>query len=114
MYVDPIAAAQALHRTINEMTDGEVAIRVLRRGLNIRSDARVLRNRLERHQMKKHFGSGAAPWNPVIDERSETHEPRLISSSPSKGSNLVGHFPQARVLEIPTSTGIFRPNVPAT
>ena len=30
MCVDPIAAAEALHRTINEMTDGEVAISVLR------------------------------------------------------------------------------------
>ena len=64
--------------------------------------------------MRRHFGSGAAPWKPVIDERSETHEPRLISSSPPKGSNLVGHFPQARVFEIPTNTRIFRPNVPAT
>ena len=27
-----------------------------------------------------------------------------------KGSNLVGHFPQAGVFEIPTSTEIFRPN----
>ena len=27
---------------------------------------------------------------------------------------MVGHFPQARVFEIPTSTGIFRPNVLAT
>ena len=112
--VDPIAAAQALHRTINEMTDGEVAIRVLRHGLNIRSDARVLRNRLERHQMRRHFGCGAALWNPVMDERSETHEPRLILSSPPESSNLVGRFPQARVFEIPTSTGIFRPNAPAT
>ena len=45
MCVDPVGAAQALNRAINEVTDGEVAVSVLRHGLNIRSDARVLRNR---------------------------------------------------------------------
>ena len=88
MCVDPVAAAQALNRTINKMTDGEVAVSVLRHGLNIRSDARVLRNRLERYQMKRHFVSGTAPWNPVIDERSEIPEPRLISFSPSNRSKV--------------------------
>ena len=107
MCVDPIAATQALHRTINEMTNGEVAIRVLRHGLNIRSNARVSRNRLESHQMRRHFGSGTASWNSVIDEQSETHEPRLISSSPPKGSNLVGHFPQARSSRFRLAQGFF-------
>ena len=111
MCVDPVAAAQALHHSINELIDGEVAVSVLRLGLNIRSDARVLRDRLERHQMRRYFGSGAAPWNPVIDERFKIREPRLISSSPLDSSNLIGNFPQARVFEIPTSTGIFRPDV---
>ena len=74
MCVDSVAAVQALNRAINEMTDGEVAISVLR------------------PERRRHF-------------RSE-HEPRIISTSPPKGSNLVGHFPQARVFEIPTSTGI--------
>ena len=96
------------------MTDGEVAVSVLRHGLNIRTDARVLRNRLERYQMRRHFGSGTAPWNPVIDERSEIHEQRLISFSPSNRSKVVGHFSQARFFEILNSTGIFRPNVSAT
>ena len=36
MCVDPVAAAQALHCTINEMTDGEVSVSVLRLGLSIR------------------------------------------------------------------------------
>ena len=45
--------------------------------------------------MRRHFGSGTAPWNPVIDERSEIHEPKLISFSPSNSSILVGHFSQA-------------------
>ena len=103
---DPVAVAQAINRAISKLTDGEVASSVLRLGLNIRSNARVLRHRLERYQIRRHFGSGAASWNPVGDERSETHEPRLISSSPPKGSNLVGHFPQARVFEIPTSTDV--------
>ena len=113
MCFDPVAVAQAINRAINKMTDGEVAIRVLRHGLNIRSDAGVLRDRLERHQMRRHFGCGAASWNPVIDERSEILEPRHISSSPPKSSNFVGNVLQARVFEIPTSTGIFRPNVSA-
>ena len=113
MCVDPVAAAQALHHSINDMTNREVAVSVLRLGLNIRSDARVLRNRLERHQMRRYFGSSAAPWNPVIDERFEMREPRLISSSPLHSSNLLGNLPQARVFEIPTSTWIFRPDFSA-
>ena len=64
--------------------------------------------------MSRHFGSGAAPWNPIIDERSEIHEPRPISFTPFKSSKFVGHLSQARVFEIPTNAGIFRPNVSAT
>ena len=60
MCVYPVAAAQDLHCAINEITNGEVTIGVLRHGLNIRSDARVLRNMLERHLMKRYFGSGAS------------------------------------------------------
>ena len=71
MWFDPVAAAQSINRAISKMTDGEVAISVLRHGLNILSDARVLRNRLERYHLRRHFGYGAAPWNPIIDERSE-------------------------------------------
>ena len=52
--------------------------------------------------MRRHFCSGTAPWNPVIDERFEMREPRLISSSPLNSSNLIGNFLQARVFEIPT------------
>ena len=40
-------------------------------------------------------------------------EPRLISSSPPDSSNLVENVSRARVFEIPTSTGIFRPDVSA-
>ena len=110
---DPVAVAQAINRAISKMTDGEVASSVLRLGLNIRSNARVLRHRLERYQIRRHFGSGAAPWNPVIDERFEMLEPRLSSSFPPNSSNSVGNVSRAKVFEIPTSTGIFRPNVSA-
>ena len=50
--------------------------------------------------------------DPVIDERSEMLELRHISSFP-KSSNFVGNILQARVFEIPTGTGIFRPNFSA-
>ena len=151
MCVHPVAAAETLNRAINHMTVAEVAVSVLRHGLNIPtaerkndvsrcadkerriseilrpvhgqytakyvvlyprvemsrsssarrdtsffnlvlryvvlhpraeihsfsvqssicSGARVMRNRLERHQTRRHFLSGAAPWNAIIDERSE-------------------------------------------
>ena len=112
MCFDPEAAAQAVNRAISKMTDGDVVISVLHHGLNIRSDARVLRNRLERYQMRRHFGTGAAPWNPIIDERSEMLEPRRVSSPPSSSKSIV-NVSRARVFEIPTSTGIFRPDVSA-
>ena len=91
--VDSVAAAEARNRAINKMTDGDVAISVLR------------------PERRGHFGSGTAPWNPVLDERSEMLEPRHISSSLLNSSNLVGNVSRARVLEIPTSTGIFRQDV---
>ena len=91
--VDSVAAAQARNRAINKMTDGEVAISALR------------------PERKGHFGSGTAPWNPVLDERSEMLEPRHISSSFLNSGNLVGNVSRARVLEIPTSTGIFRSEI---
>ena len=75
MCVDPVAAA--LKRTINQLTDGEVAAAAHRFGLNIRSDAMILRNRMERHEMRRHFGADAASWNPALDELSEeTHSMR--------------------------------------
>ena len=61
MGVDPMAAAQALKRTINRLTDRKVAAAVLRFGLNIRPDAMILRNRLGRHEMRRNFGADAAP-----------------------------------------------------
>ena len=61
--------------------------------------------------MRRHFGSGAASWNPVIDERFEMREPRLISPSPPNSINLVGNVSRARGFEIPTSTGTFCPDV---
>ena len=48
MCVDPLAAAQALKQAINRLTDGEVVIAALRSGLKVRSDAMIVRNRLER------------------------------------------------------------------
>ena len=39
------------------------------------------------------------------------HEPRHISSSFPNSSNLVGNVSKAGVLEIPTSTGIFRSEI---
>ena len=59
----------------------------------------------------RHFESGTAPWNPVLDELSEMLEPRHISSFLLNSSNLVGNISRARVLEIPTSAGIFRQDV---
>ena len=112
MCFDPVAAAQAINHAISKMTDREVAISVLSHGLNIRSDARVLRNRLERYQIRRHFGSGAAPWNPIIDERSKMLEPRRVSSPPSSSNSIV-NVSRARGFEIPTSAGIFRPDVSA-
>ena len=47
MSVDPVAAAQALKRAINRLTDDEVGAMAMRAGLNIRSDAMILRNRLD-------------------------------------------------------------------
>ena len=113
MCADPVAAAQAINLAINKMTDGEVAVSVDSHGLNVRSSARELRNRLDRLLMRRHFGFDATPWNQVIDERSEMLESKHISSSPPKSSNFVGNVLQARVFEIPTSTGIFRQNVSA-
>ena len=68
MCVDPVAAAQALKRAINRLTDGEVGAMAMRTGLNFRSDAMILRNRLERHEMRCHFGADTAPWNLTRDE----------------------------------------------
>ena len=69
--VNLVAAAAASKRAINQLIDGEVAAGGHRFGLNIRSDAMILRNRVERHEMRRHFGTDAAPWNPALDEPSE-------------------------------------------
>ena len=74
MCVDPVAAAQAINRVINKMTDGEVAVSVDSHGLNVRSSARELRNRLEWHLMRRHFGFDAAPWIPSL-----MNDPRCLS-----------------------------------
>ena len=50
----------------------------MRFGLNIRSDAMILRNRLERYEMRRHFGADAAPWNLARDEPTEESQPRAV------------------------------------
>ena len=83
MCVDPIAAAQTLKRTIYRLTDEEVVIAILRFGLNIRSDAMILRNRLERHELQRHFGADNVPWDPA---RNEPTEESRFTTSPSSSS----------------------------
>ena len=114
MCEDPVAAAAALKRAINQLTDGEVAVAAHRFGLNIRSDAMILRNRVERHEMRRHFGADAAPWNSALDEPSEeTHSMRSPSSS---SRHPAANFSSNRVSErakvislipnrVPLSTG---------
>ena len=70
MCVDPMAAAQALKQPLNRLSDGEVGAAAMRFGLNIRSDAMILRNRLERHEMRRHFGTNAAPWLETSERKS--------------------------------------------
>ena len=95
MCVDPLAAAQALKRAINRLTDGEVVSAAIRFGLNIRSDAMVLRNRLERHEMRRYFGSEAAPWDATRDE--PTTEPPSTPSPSSSSRHSVANLSLHRV-----------------
>ena len=78
MCVDLIATAQALKRTVKHLIDGEVVTAALSFGLNVRSDTMIVRNRLERHEMRRHFGNDAAPWDATRDEL--TAEPPSIPS----------------------------------
>ena len=95
MCVDPIAAAQALKRTINRLTDGEVVTATLRFGLNVRSDAMIVRNRLERYEMQRHFGNDAAPWDAMRDE--PTAEPPSTPSPSSSSRHSVVNLSSNRV-----------------
>ena len=95
MCVDPIAAAQALKRTINRLSDGEVVTAALSLGLNVRSDAMIVRNRLERHEMRRHFGNGAAPWDATRDE--PTAEPPSTPSPSSSSRHSVANLWSNRV-----------------
>ena len=86
MCVDPLAAAEALKRAINRLTDGEVVTAALRFGLNVRSDAMIVRNRLERHEMRRYFGSDAAPWDATRDEPAAEQPSTPSTSSSSRHS----------------------------
>ena len=97
MCVDPIAAVASLKRVINQLIDEEVAAAAHRFGLNIHSDAMILRNRVGRHEMRRHFGSDAAPWNPALDEPSE--ESHSMQSPSSLSRNSADNFSSNRVLE---------------
>ena len=74
MFVDPIAVAASLKRVINQLTHGEVATAAHRFGLNIRSDAMILRNRVERHEMRRHFGADAASFIADLTNCKETYK----------------------------------------
>ena len=52
----------------------------------IRSDAIILRNRLERHETRRHFGADAAPWNPARVEPAEESQTVHSPSSSSRHS----------------------------
>ena len=97
MCVDPIAAAQALKRAINKLTVGEVGATAMCFGLNIRSDAMILRNRLERYEMRRYFGADAAPWNPARDE--PTEESQSVYSPSSSSRHSAEDFSPNRVSE---------------
>ena len=94
---EQVATAAALKRAINQLTDGEVAATALRFGLNIRSDAMILRNRVERHEMRRHFGADAASWKPALDEPSQ--ESHSTSSPASSNRHSVVTFSPNRVPE---------------
>ena len=95
--VDPIAAAASLKRAINQLTVGEVAAAAYRIGLNIRSDAMILRNRVERHEMRRYFWGDATPWNPALDEPSE--ESHSMQSPSSSSRHSAANFSSHRVPE---------------
>ena len=95
MCVYPIAAAQALKRAINKLTDGEVRATAMRFGRNIRSDAMILSNSLERYEMRRHFDADTAPWNPARDELTE--ESQAVHSPSSSNRHFADDFSSNRV-----------------
>ena len=104
MCVDPIAAAQALKRAINRLTGGEVGAAAMRFRLNIRWDAMILRNRLERYEMRRHFGADVVPWNPARDE--PTEESPSVHSPSSSSRHSAANFLPNRVSEQAAVAGL--------
>ena len=97
MCVDPLAAAEALKTAINRLTDGEVAAAAHHFGLNIRFDAMILRNRVKRYEMRRHFGDDGAPWDPAQDKPGE--ESHSTSSPALSSRHSVANFQPNRVPE---------------
>ena len=73
--------------------------RRLRLGLNIRSDAMILRNMLEKHEIRRHFGANAALRDPARDGPLRESQSTPTPSSSSRHS--VANFSSNRVSEQP-------------
>ena len=72
----------------------------------------LLRNRVERHEMHRHFAADAAPWDPALDESSEESRSMQMSLSRHSAANFSSHRvpEQAAVVSsdaglVPLSTG---------
>ena len=74
----------------------------------------TLRNRLERHELRRYFGADAAPWDPASDE--PTEESPFQASQSSLSRHSIADFSSNRVPEqadvvtsisnrVPLSTG---------
>ena len=70
--LDPERGREVIRRVLNQLSDGRVACHAETRQLNTDSDAMVLRDRLERYEVRRYFGADAARWDPSQDEFIET------------------------------------------
>ena len=66
--LEPLAGARVISDGINRLNDYRVFKYAEARGLNIDGESIIVRNRLERYEMRRHFGPHIAPWNIEEDE----------------------------------------------
>ena len=101
--LEPLIGARVISEAIHKLTDGRVFECARGLKLNLDCDATILRNRLERYEMRRHLGAQSAPWNPAQDECRDwfTAQPAGSGLTSSRHSTIE---PSSSLIDVPVES----------
>ena len=66
--LNPAEGRRIIRRVLNNFSDGMIVLEAAKRNINVDCDALILRDCVERYDMRRYYGEESAKWNSPVDE----------------------------------------------